>query len=96
MIANRNHGGVSSGMAKVNTCKTCKWWLAVLEKYPSIHLNTNKSAGGYCQSPKFVEGTYFSSAYAHDSLTYSYYEGGQFWTGPDFGCIHHTEESDNE
>jgi len=27
-----------------------------------------------------------------DSLCYSYQEGGAFYTGPDFGCVHHLEK----
>jgi len=27
-----------------------------------------------------------------DHLIYTYYEGGGFWVGPEFGCVHWTEK----
>ncbi len=29
---------------------------------------------------------------ANDHLIYSYYEGGSFWVGQSFGCVHHEEK----
>ena len=63
-------------------CKTCKWW------------------GPYicCEVPIFKECSYpqdklCSGTVASDGFG-SYdgepYNGGSFYCGPDFGCVHHT------
>ena len=41
-----------------------------------------------CSNTKLTE-EYGSTSYGNDMLVYSYNEGGWFWTGPDFGCVHH-------
>ena len=28
-----------------------------------------------------------------DHLVYDYYEGGDFWVGENFGCVHHESKS---
>lgn len=71
----------------MNTCKECKWWDAIGEdderEYP-LHRR--------CQNPKFVErcpNPYVSDEPdPGDSMIYCYEEGGAFYPGPDFGCIH--------
>lgn len=57
-------------------CETCK------------HRNT----GGECRHPKLhEEGEYPNNENMIDGdhLIYSYSEGGTFWVGPKFGCVHH-------
>lgn len=68
----------------MSTCKTCKLW----EKCGPKSYPTRQGVGGYCTSPKLVEGV---GLYERDTLEYSYNEGGSFWTGPDFGCVHHMQ-----
>lgn len=46
---------------------------------------TENVAGGYCTSDKFSE----ARGHAPDTFVYSYDEDGSFWTGPQFGCVHH-------
>lgn len=46
----------------------------------------NKSS---CVCPKLTDDSYDSDEYnADDSLVYSYDEGGVFYVGDKFGCIH--------
>ena len=77
--------------ATMNHCKTCKHWTPVQEKYPGAFKSPDVNAGGICGSPKLVED--YSGTHEADMLVYSYPEGGEFWTGIDFGCVHH-EASD--
>ena len=62
----------------MNTCDTCEHW----EKSWSA---------GYCNSDKVRDKrrTEDIEDSAPDELVYSYSEGGSFWTGPKFGCVHH-------
>ena len=55
-------------------CGDCKW----------------RDADGLCVCPKIHEAeNYIGGADpADDELVYSYYEGGSFWVGPNFGCVH--------
>jgi hypothetical protein len=54
-------------------CETCKW----------------RSEGGYCENnEKILEGDHWEKN-KEDQLVYSYQEGGSFWVGPKFGCVHH-------
>ena len=71
--------------AAMNHCKTCKHWTRFREKYPGAYKSPDVDAGGICQSSKLVE----EGAHGADMLVYSYAEGGEFWTGPEFGCVHH-------
>ena len=66
----------------MNHCKTCKHWTLVQEKFKSL----DENAGGICGSLKLTEDL---GRHGADMLVYSYPEGGEFWTGPDFGCVHH-------
>jgi hypothetical protein len=66
----------------MKNCKTCEHWNRVTP-YPNERSYYN--SGGYCESPKIGEGI----EHEPDSLVYSYMEGGSFWTGPMFGCVHH-------
>lgn len=70
----------------MNHCKTCKYWSPARKKYPLLPASDDVGAGGFCQSQKLAEDIGQHDA---DMLVYSYSEGGDFWTGPDFGCVHH-------
>jgi hypothetical protein len=73
----------------METCKTCKHWMPHSNKYPN-HAREDKKAGGLCQSETLVEDERtWGHGYGADMLIYEYSEGGVFWTGPDFGCVHH-------
>lgn len=56
-------------------CETCK----------------HRDTGGECRHPKlYEEGEYLDNEECiDDHLIYSYSEGGTFWVGPKFGCVHH-------
>ena len=73
--------------ATMNHCKTCKHWTRVQEKYPGAFKSPDVNAGGICGSQKVVAD--YSGTHEADILVYPYPEGGEFWTGPDFGCVHH-------
>lgn len=70
-------------------CKNCKHWskMVVLTSRNPAEYN----AGGYCDHNKIVENY---GVYELDSLVYSYAEGGDFWTGPEFGCVHWIKRDD--
>ncbi len=70
----------------MNTCKTCVYWSKEETNYKPQQI------GGWCSSEKLVE-CFGDSSYEPDVLVYSYHEGGSFWTGPDFGCVHHKTAS---
>lgn len=55
-------------------CETCKY----------------RNEDGWCEHPKLREERYGNLETEDDELVYSYYEGGWFWVGPKFGCVHHT------
>lgn len=58
----------------MNHCETC------------LHRNDQ----GNCKSPKLDEDDHDPSQQRDNMLLYSYTEGGSFWVGPQFGCVHHT------
>mgnify|MGYP001611991145 FL=1 len=68
----------------METCKTCQLWRPVVGEF----YNKEASNGGICKSGKITEEI---GGYAPDRLVYPYDEGGYFWTGPDFGCVHHKD-----
>jgi len=71
---------------KFPRCKDCKHWTPAPEKYPNSWRDKPEyRAGGFCGSSNFSE----DYGYAPTSLVYSYMEGGEFWTGADFGCVNH-------
>lgn len=80
----------------MNRCKTCKWWLRsyALNGFEGFYDDFHPH-GAFCNHAKWVEGDNFGknkeNAYADDSMTYPSHEGLWFWTGPDFGCVHHEE-----
>lgn len=57
-------------------CQTCWHWEPEAEY-----------GGGYCKSPGLTEDV--GGMRGADALVYSFFEGGLFWTGPMFGCVHH-------
>ena len=77
----------------MNKCKTCEW-----HKVPKNPTDDNESTnGGDCCCPKIYEVSEEpgrEEGYSKDHFVYSYSEGGWFWTGFEFGCIHHEEKSD--
>lgn len=50
--------------------------------------------GGWCESPKIVEGWCKSYEEMNDMLIYPHDEGGSFLVGPKFGCVHHKTKGD--
>lgn len=73
-------------------CKTCKSWTPFNEKYPGHGYMKEDPVcdGGICESDKLTEPTE-QNAHMANTLTYAYDEGGSFWTGPEFGCVHWEE-----
>jgi len=67
------------------TCKTCAHWT---EEAP--YDQPERFVIRVCGSPTLDAGIY---DHDRDSLRYSYQEGGAFYTGPDFGCVHHLEKN---
>lgn len=65
-----------------SSCSACRWWVEddhTMAPHPQRE----------CRNEKFLhESGWPSAGDAAKSLTYQYYEGGQIWTGPDFGCVH--------
>ena len=56
----------------MNTCGTCVF----------------RSVDGWCDSTKLSDRRRLPANTKHDMLFYSYEEGGGFWVGKDFGCVH--------
>jgi hypothetical protein len=71
----------------MNTCKTCKWHEPKADDW-----GKKKENGAFCTCPKIYEemrGPHSKDEYLDDHFVYSYYESGSFWTGNNFGCVHH-------
>lgn len=65
-------------------CGECRHWVPVdPERRPR---NADYGRGGYCHNEDKITECY--ERWPQDALVYSYDEGGRFWTGPNFGCIH--------
>jgi hypothetical protein len=62
----------------MNRCKTCRWW-TIGKRYGREVRE--------CSHPKLHED--YGVEPDADALVYSYYEGGAFYPGPEFGCVHH-------
>ena len=78
-------------------CKTCKWHKKIEREVPATAppWMYNQILGGYCECPKFYEDTFSPAGeepYMPDHLVYSYNESGSFWTGSNFGCVHHVQQ----
>ncbi len=69
----------------MNTCKSCKHWDKSQTR--GLYTKPDEAAGATCVSPKLMEN--WDEKFEPDTLVYSYTEGGSFWVGPDFGCVHH-------
>jgi hypothetical protein len=54
----------------------------------------HRNGEGYCESLKLREGD-ASRFNEEDELVYSYNEGGGFWVGELFGCVHHIKKDKN-
>ena len=67
----------------MNTCSTCAHWT---ESYPYPDNTGNLKE---CASDKLKEDCGNNN---EDELVYSYTEGGCFFTGPKFGCVHHIQK----
>lgn len=78
--------GLEAAMATAGQrCKTCKHWSPLSKSCRDPEV----AAGGICKSSKLVEDQ--GQGHGADMLVYRYSEGGEFWTGPGFGCVHHEE-----
>ena len=68
----------------MQTCKTCIHWKEIDEEI-------NKIKGGICNNTSKITERWNGKEYQKDSLVYPYTESGDFWTGPEFGCVHHNK-----
>ena len=69
----------------MDTCKTCKYW----EKdRPGGYIDGQGANGHSCLNRKLRDLT-DESPFSDDALVYEPHDCEPFWTGPDFGCIHH-------
>jgi hypothetical protein len=57
----------------MDKCETCKF----------------RDNDGRCTNEKLAESWSQSIEEKQDMLIYDYSEGGGFWVGPKFGCVHH-------
>lgn len=67
-------------------CKTCKHW----RHWSDV---ASEQPGRYCLNADKIMESYSREGRPVDALVYDYSEGGGFWTGPDFGCVHHEAAS---
>jgi hypothetical protein len=71
---------------EITYCRTCKH---ALPECKDVHC----PIGYYeCTSEKIRESGYPTET-TEDSLVYSYDEGGAFYVGARFGCVHHEEKT---
>jgi len=54
-------------------CKSCKF----------------RDKSGHCISTKLADDWGQRDDEKQDMLLYDFSEGGGFWVGPEFGCVHH-------
>lgn len=69
----------------MKTCRTCIHWVEAEHARAGDHECDNRE--------KIHEEEELGST---DHLAYSYYEGGSFFPGPDFGCVHHKEREPSD
>jgi len=50
-----------------------------------------RNSDGECESGKIAEMSGQPISAMEDMCIYPYSEGGVFWVGLDFGCVHHKE-----
>ena len=74
-------------VAVMYNCKTCQHWTPCAPTGEKPIGFIGRSDGGICECPKIREN--MDGKYEADALVYPYPEGADFWTGPDFGCVHH-------
>ena len=67
----------------MKNCETCKHWSDKIETYRVAGIRE-------CRNQKINDDYYDAEP---DGLYYSYQEGGSFYTGPKFGCVHHEEKA---
>lgn len=74
----------------MNYCKTCKHWDSLFHAELYGTVPNGYRAGGVCnKEDKLFERGQYLDEFPSDVLTYPYQEGGSFWVGPNFGCVHH-------
>ena len=73
----------------MDRCKTCEHWAPCSSDTSFANRKNDEKAGGICRSDKITEDHW--GRHGSDWLVYPYQEGGYFWTGPDFGCVHHEQ-----
>ena len=69
-------------------CETCVFYTK------ETRMTRLEKPGGWCESPKIAEDWGQGHEEINDMLIYSYAEGGSFWVGPKFGCVHHKTKGD--
>lgn len=69
----------------MRTCKTCANWEPEQNKRRATDV-----IRGRCKSAKLSD---YVDETEEDGLTYSGGEEGDFMTGADFGCVHHTHHT---
>lgn len=74
---------------ETKTCKTCMFWSG-----EALFGNPDRFTQRECTHDKLRE-YYFADA-ADDDLVYPYQEGGSFYTGPNFGCVHHVKKEPSD
>lgn len=75
LASNESEKRASGSLERMVRCGQCKW----------------RNSDGYCTCPKLYESGMPPDGepeMAPDHLVYSYYEGGGFWVGKNFGCVH--------
>lgn len=99
----RNHDTPDGAAQKaLNAIRICVRRMIKEERELVLQMNVGGVCGtchhrdraGYCQSNKLIEKLDQSCLpdinERADMLIYDYYEGGEFWVGERFGCIHFT------
>ena len=57
----------------------------------------HRDSDGHCTNEHIHEDDYDKRSVDKDKcLIYSYYEGGSFWVGKNFGCVHHSNEKEDQ
>lgn len=79
----------------MKTCNSCKFWTNKSDNNPFSNANIGKCACNKISEHDDNDKT-FRKSDKEDMLIYEYYEGGSFFTGKDFGCVHHTELTINK
>jgi len=73
------------------TCKTCKHWISPEQCDEKEIYPEGDQSYGFCGLEEKIHEVDHkpNDMRMPDEMIYSYYEGGRFSTGPDFGCVHH-------